>query len=88
MQRKQLQLKRSQIFLEYQSKLASFSPVIRNGWCIKFSVLNHSGILLTFISTFTGQTIIRYFDDEDKAVSFINYIIQIDPQERLKEANP
>lgn len=89
MQKKQLQIKKSPIYLEYQSKVVSFSPVIRNGWAIKFSVLNHTGILLIFTSTYTGQTIIRYFDDEDKAVNFVNYIVNTNPSEKVKnEVNP
>lgn len=89
MQKKQLRLKESLIYLKLKSKIASFSPVNRNGWLVKFSVLDHSGILLIFTSTFTGQTILRYFEDEERAVEFINFIIHSDPSDEVNEpANP
>lgn len=89
MQKKPLKLKRSLTFSVWASKVMSFSPVNRNGWWIKFSVVNHSEILLIFTSMYTGQTILRYFNDEEKAVEFINYIIDFDPTEEINvAANP
>ena len=60
----------------------SWDPVIRNNWAIKFSVYK-GFILLIFTSCITGQTIIRYFDDEDIDCQFINYILHQDPSEEL-----
>jgi hypothetical protein len=32
---------------------------------------------------FTGQTIVRFFQEEDEAVKFINFIIEQNPAEQL-----
>jgi hypothetical protein len=71
------------LMLDIRSNSRSFSPVVRNGWAIKFSVYRVDNILLIFTSCFTGQTIVRYFIDEDKAVNFINYITEHNPHEEL-----
>lgn len=34
---------------------------------------------------FTGQTIVRYYDNEDDAVKFINYVIESDPAEEIPQ---
>lgn len=69
--------------MEIQNNSHSFSPVNRNGWWIKFSVYKDSNILLVFVSRYTGQTLIRYYDDEDEACEFINYVISHDPKEKF-----
>jgi len=61
----------------------SWDPVFRNDWIIKFSVYK-GFILLFFTSSVTGQTIIRYFDDEDIACEFINYILHQNASENVK----
>ena len=63
---------------DIQSNTSYFDPVVRNGWIIKFSVYKNADILLLFTSRYTGQTIIRYFKEEDEAVEFINFIISKD----------
>jgi hypothetical protein len=63
---------------EIKSNTSYFDPVVRNGWIIKFSVYKNADILLLFTSRYTGQTIIRYFKEEDEAVEFINFIISKD----------
>ena len=60
----------------------SWDPVVRNNWAIKFSVYK-GFILLLFTSVITGQTVIRYFDDEDNACQFINYILSRDASDEL-----
>jgi hypothetical protein len=60
--------------IEYHTK--SWYPVNRNGWWIKFSTTFDSNILLLFTSKHTGQTIIRFFSNEDEAVQYINFIVQ------------
>jgi hypothetical protein len=72
------------LVLEIKNHLRSFVPIIRNGWGIKFSTYRDTNILLTIVSIHTGQTIIRYFTDEDGAVEYINYIIAQNPSEILK----
>jgi hypothetical protein len=83
MQRKTLKLQKSQSFAEVEKKVMSFLPVNRNGWWIKFSTNKDSNILLLFTSMFTGQTIVRFFQEEDEAVKFINFIIEQNPAEKL-----
>jgi hypothetical protein len=65
----------SKTYIEFANNTKFWQPVSRNGWIIKFSVHEETNVLLTIISKFTGQTIIRYFDDEDEACEFINYIL-------------
>jgi len=83
MQRKTLKLQKSQSFTEIEKKVMSFLPVNRNGWWIKFSTNKDSNILLLFTSMFTGQTIVRFFQEEDEAVKFINFITEQNPAEQL-----
>ena len=66
-------------FLEYAGKIKTWHPVERNGWIVKFSSFRDANILLFLVSQYTAQTIIRYFPNEDEAVKFINYIIELDP---------
>lgn len=65
----------SKTYIEFANNTKFWQPVARNGWLIKFSVHDDTNVLLTIISKLTGQTIIRYFDDEDEACEFINYIL-------------
>jgi lipopolysaccharide assembly outer membrane protein LptD (OstA) len=60
--------------------LQSWQTVERNNWVIKFSIYK-SNILLLFTSTYTGQTIVRSFLNEDLAVEYINFVVSQDPQE-------
>lgn len=55
----------------------SWQAVVRKDWIIKFSTFR-SNICLIFISIYTGRTIIRFFDDEDRACDFINFVLSID----------
>lgn len=78
MRRKITRYQKSPIFLYLESNLTSFLPVNRNGWLIKLSTLSRGNILLMFVSKHTGQTIIRYFTEEDSAVEFINFMAEKD----------
>lgn len=69
--------------LDIRNNSKSFSPVVRNGWAIKFSVYRENNILLIFTSCFTGQTIVQYFTNEDDAVDFINFVCEQNPQETI-----
>jgi hypothetical protein len=66
------------------NNLRSWNICERNGWFIKLSIHREVNILLIFTSTFTGQTIVRYFTDEDEAVNFINFIIEKDADETIR----
>jgi hypothetical protein len=68
-------------FLDIALKTKSWQPVARNGWIIKFSVYKDSFVLLTIISQYTGQVIMRYFKDEDEACMFINIIVELSADE-------
>ena len=72
------------LYMDIKNNYKSFQMIIRNGWAIKFSVYRGENILLIFTSTFTCQTVVRYFTNEDEAVDFINYITAQNPQEELE----
>ena len=72
------------LYMDIKNNYKSFQLIIRNGWAIKFSVYRGENILLIFTSTFTCQTVVRYFTNEDEAVDFINYITAQNPQEELE----
>lgn len=67
-------------YLGYATKIRSWQPVERNGWLIKFSIYKEEFVLLTIVSRYTTQTIIRYFTNEDEACKFINFIIDMDAE--------
>jgi hypothetical protein len=67
---------------DISKNICSWEPVARNGWAIKFSVYK-SNILLAFVSTYTNQTIVRYFNDEDLACEFINFVCHHDSAQKL-----
>lgn len=79
----QKKLGKSQSFIDIENSSTSYMPVNRNGWWIKYSCLKGETILLLFTSMFTGQTIIRYFGNEDEAIKFLNFIIHCNPAEEL-----
>lgn len=69
--------------IEHHSK--SWLPVIRNGWWIKFSTTFDTNILLVFTSRYTGQTLIRFFNQEDDAVKYINFLVEQDPKQEYQD---
>jgi hypothetical protein len=75
---------RAMLYLDIRNNYKSFQLIVRNGWAIKFSVYRDENILLIFTSTFTCQTVIRYFTNEDDAVDFINYVTAQNPQEEIE----
>ena len=74
----------SKRFLQVAQKTKTWHPVARNGWITKFSVYKETSVLLTFISQYTGQVIIRYFGNEDDACLFINYIHELDAEQLVE----
>lgn len=75
---------RSVLLQDIKSSSRSFSPILRNGWAIKFSLYLDINILLVFMSMHTGQTIIKYYDNERDAIKYINYVISKDAQETIE----
>ena len=72
--------------LEVESKSRFYQPVNRNGWWIKFSTYRDHYILLMIVSRYTAQTIIRYYQDEDEAVAFINFVTTCNPNDLIESA--
>jgi hypothetical protein len=66
-------------YLLTASRVKTWKYVQKNNWWIKFSIYNNSKILLCITSKNTGQTIVRYFSNEDLACSFLNLILALDP---------
>lgn len=65
-------------------KTKSWMPVARDGWIIKFSIYRNDFVLLTIVSQYTGQCIIRQFKGEDEAVMFINMVIMLDAEQEYE----
>lgn len=86
MQRKSSNQKVKNLRLEIESKTKFWNGVVRNGWWIKFSVYRDHFILLTIVSRYTAQTIIRYYTSEEEAVSFINFITTCNAQDTFQSA--
>jgi hypothetical protein len=63
---------------ESKKKLKSFMPIIKNGWLIKFSLYQDTEVLVVFMSLYTHQVVVRHFTGEDKAVSYINFVVDHD----------
>ena len=78
--------KQTKLKLEVESKSRFYQPVNRNGWWIKFSTYRDHYILLMIISRYTAQTIIRYYQDEDEAVAFINFVTTCNPNDLIESA--
>ena len=74
MQKKSLNQKVKKLRLDIENNTKFWNGVVRNGWWIKFSIYKDHFILLMIISRYTGQTILRYYDDEQEAVAYINFI--------------
>jgi hypothetical protein len=86
MQKKLSNLKAKKLKLDIEGKTKFWQPVVRNGWWIKFSTYRDHYILLMIISQYTGQTIIRYFEEEQDAVIFINFITTCSAQDTFHSA--
>ena len=65
-------------FKDKKTDLVSFIPIIRNGWLIKFSLYAETKVLVIFKSLYTHQVVIRHFDNEDRAVGYINFVVDHD----------
>ena len=79
-----LVLSKLSLLLDIRNNTRRFNLVIRNGWGIKFSIYRDTNILLIITSTYTGQTAVRYFNDEDDAVDYINYVTAHSPEEEIE----
>lgn len=86
MQKKSLKVSKQKLRLEIESKSKFFTPVVRNGWWIKFSTYRDHYILLTVVSRFTGQALIRYYTKEEEAVAFINFVTLCDANQLVESA--
>jgi hypothetical protein len=59
----------------------SLDEVEKNGWLVKLSIMGDKYILAIIRSKITNQTIIRYFDEEDIALSFIDFVSELNADE-------
>jgi hypothetical protein len=62
---------------DIRKTMKTWNPILRNGWVIKFSIYRDENILLVFTSRYTGQTFVRYFNEENDAVTFINFVCDV-----------
>jgi hypothetical protein len=62
---------------DIRKTMKTWNPILRNGWVIKFSIYREENILLVFTSRHTGQTFVRYFSEENDAVTFINFVCDV-----------
>jgi hypothetical protein len=83
MQKKSSELANSNQMEKIKSNTKHFMPILKGGWVIKFSIYGFDNILLTVISSYTDQVIIRYFVDEKDAVDFINRVTVENPEKFL-----
>jgi hypothetical protein len=74
----------SKRFLDIALKTKSWMPVARDGWIIKFSIYRDTFVLLTVVSQYTGQCIIRQFKNEDDAVMFINMVTMLNAEQEYE----
>lgn len=58
-------------------QLKSLDEVRRDGWAIKLSILNDQFVLCVIRSEATGQTIVRYFDDEQEVADFVEFVCEL-----------
>ena len=86
MQKKSSGLKAKKLKIDIEYKTKFWQPVVRNGWWLKFSTYRDHFILLMIVSQYTGQTIIRYYEDENEAVAFINFVTTCNSQDILLSA--
>ena len=86
MQKKSLKSSRVKLKLDIEGKTRFWYPVSRNGWWIKFSTYRDHYILLMIVSKYTAQTIIRYYENEDDAVTFINFVTTCNAQDVFESA--
>lgn len=68
---------RKLLLLDISKQHRSWKALIRNNWIIKFSIYR-SNILFLFVHKVTGQSIVRFFTDEDEACDFINFMVDTD----------
>jgi hypothetical protein len=86
MQKKSSNQKLKNLRLDIEGKTKFWGGVVRNGWWIKFSTYRDHYILLMIVSRYTGQTIIRYYQDEQEAVAFINFVTTCNANDILQSA--
>lgn len=76
--RKESSKELTQSFIESAKKTKSFSAARRGDWIVKFSIYDDNTILIFVESLINAKTYIRYFSNEDEAVQFINFVVNLD----------
>lgn len=77
--------KKSDLIKDIKVNLRSFSPITRNGWTVKLSTYRDANIMLVFCSVYTNQAFIKFFENEDDAVKYINIVISKNSNEILDD---
>ena len=68
--------------IDIKKHIQSWEPVVRSNWHIEFSIYRNT-ICMVFNSIITGQTIVRFYTNEDEAVEYINFILSQDASREL-----
>lgn len=56
-------------------KITTFQTVKRGNWLLRFSVTDMDSIMLLCSSTTTDNTFIKFFNSEEEAVSFVDFLV-------------
>jgi len=56
--------------------LTTLHPIRLKQWIIQGSIFNNQTICLVFFDPSTTRTIVRFFDDDDQAHTFVSYITE------------
>lgn len=68
----------TQPFIEAAKKTKSFTAARRGDWVVKFSIYDDQTILIFVESLINTKTYVRFFSNEDEAVQFINFVVNLD----------
>lgn len=69
---------------EIKQTINSSDTFLKDGWIVKYSNV-YENFVLILISRYTRQTLIRYFDSEMKASSFISKVLNSDAKQEYLE---
>ena len=76
------QSRESERFKDKTIDLTSFVPIMKNDWVIKFSLYEETRVLIVFMSLHTHQVVIRHFNSEERAVGYINFVVDHDARKQ------
>lgn len=68
----------TEAFRDAARKTKCWNAAKKKNWNVKFSIYDEATILVTIQCRITGQTYLRFFNDEDVAVQFITFVTRLD----------